>query len=537
MSKKNIALIGCGTWGKNHLRNWVELDALAVVCDPSPDSLAMVKDSYPEVETTGDLAAVLARQDIAGVVVATPDGTHTDVTLKALRAGKDVLVEKPMTLTSDEGQLLVTTARESGRVLMVGHVLVYHAAVRKLHQLVKDGTLGRIRYIYSNRLNLGRIRTEENSLWSFAPHDVALILDLMGSPPTNVACQGGAYLSQNVADVTMTTMNFAGGVRSHIFVSWLHPFKEQRFVVVCDKQMAVFDDTLPWAEKLVLYPHRVDWLGGQIPVAHRAESSPVTLVANEPLRAECEHFLHCIQSREAPTSDGAMGLRVLQVLEAAQRSLDSGGEPVRDIKSARVPEPDYFAHPTAVIDEGAQIGEGTRVWHYSHIMAGARIGARCNLGQNVFVGAKARIGNGVKIQNNVSIYDGVQLSDDVFCGPSMVFTNVLNPRSAIEKKDRFRTTLVRRGATLGANCTIVCGTTIGRYALVGAGAVVTSDVPDYAIVWGVPARQTGWVCFCGETLKLKGEHATCKSCGRQSRLRAPDTLEPVEPVEPVEPGR
>jgi UDP-2-acetamido-3-amino-2,3-dideoxy-glucuronate N-acetyltransferase len=165
----------------------------------------------------------------------------------------------------------------------------------------------------------------------------------------------------------------------------------------------------------------------------------------------------------------------------------------------------YTAHPTAVIDPGAQIGDGTRVWHWVHVCGGARIGSRCSLGQNVFVGNKVVIGDNVKIQNNVSVYDDVTLEDDVFCGPSMVFTNVYNPRSAIVRKDEYRPTLVKRGATLGANCTIVCGVTIGQHAFVGAGAVVNGDVPDFALVVGVPAKRIGWMSRYGERLDLPAD--------------------------------
>jgi UDP-2-acetamido-3-amino-2,3-dideoxy-glucuronate N-acetyltransferase len=527
--KRNIALLGCGAWGKNHLRNWSELGVLAVVCDESAERLRFVRDQYPDLETTRDVTTLLHRDDIEGVVICTPAATHADLALRFMAEGQDVFVEKPMALTVAEGVQLVQAARQHDRVLLVGHVLVYHAAVRQLNELVRQGALGRIRYIYSNRLNLGKIRTEENSLWSFAPHDVALIIDLLGGKvPRDLTCVGGAYLNPEVADVTMTTLTFPGEVWAHIFVSWLHPFKEQRFVVVGQKQMAVFDDTLPWPEKLALYPHGVDWLGGQIPVANKAEAAYVELEANEPLRAECEHFLHCMQTRETPLSGGEAGLRVLHVLEAAQRSMDAGGEPVRGLADTGVPPvTPYFAHRTATIDEGAEIGEGSRIWHYSHVMSGAVLGSGCNVGQNAFIGTKARIGNGVKIQNNVSIYDGVTLENDVFCGPSMVFTNVINPRSAVEKKDQFRQTVVRRGATLGANSTIVCGNTIGRHAMVGAGAVVTQDVPDHAIVWGVPARQSGWACACGETLLLDNRQATCKTCERRYRLRDDGTLAPA----------
>jgi UDP-2-acetamido-3-amino-2,3-dideoxy-glucuronate N-acetyltransferase len=174
---------------------------------------------------------------------------------------------------------------------------------------------------------------------------------------------------------------------------------------------------------------------------------------------------------------------------------------------------DYFVHESSYIDEGAEVGAGTRIWHFCHVMPGAKIGERCNIGQNVLVASDVKVGNNVKIQNNVSLYTGVIIEDDVFLGPSMVFTNVVNPRSHVSRKDEYKTTLVRKGATIGANATIVCGVTLGRYCFVGAGAVVTKDVPDYALVYGSPARVRGWMCQCGEQLNFQGERAVCPRCG------------------------
>ena len=178
----------------------------------------------------------------------------------------------------------------------------------------------------------------------------------------------------------------------------------------------------------------------------------------------------------------------------------------------------YWAHETAIVDAGATVGDASRVWHWAHVCAGAVVGARCSLGQNVFVANKVVIGDNVKIQNNVSVYDDVTLEDDVFCGPSMVFTNVANPRSHVPRKDEYRPTLVKRGATLGANSTIVCGHTIGEYAFVGAGAVVTRDIPAYALVVGTPARRIGWMCTCGERLQEETGTVSCRVCGSKYAL-------------------
>jgi UDP-2-acetamido-3-amino-2,3-dideoxy-glucuronate N-acetyltransferase len=200
---------------------------------------------------------------------------------------------------------------------------------------------------------------------------------------------------------------------------------------------------------------------------------------------------------------------VLEVLDACERSLHAHATMVQ----VRQEAPMYFADPTAVIDIGSDIGAGTKIWHFSHIMAGSRIGRNCNLGQNVVVSPGVKIGDRVKIQNNVSVYTGVELEDDVFCGPSMVFTNVINPRSHVERKHEYRVTLVKQGASIGANATIVCGVSLGRYCFVAAGAVVTKDVPDYALVMGVPAAQDGWMCACGTRLP-EASQASCSECGR-----------------------
>ena len=271
--------------------------------------------------------------------------------------------------------------------------------------------------------------------------------------------------------------------------------------------MAVFDDTEPERE-LVVYPHRIDWVE-RVPVARKAEGESIPVENAEPLRLECQHFLECIAERRIPRTDGRSALEVLKVLEACQQSLEHQGNPVQlETKSAR-----SLIHPTAVVDEPAEIGERTRIWHFSHIMPHAKVGRNCVLGQNVHVASNVKIGNNVKIQNNVSLYTGVELEDDVFCGPSMVFTNVINPRSQIERKLEYQRTLVKQGASLGANSTILCGVVIGEYAFVAAGAVVTRDVSPYALVMGVPARQVGWMCRCGVWLTESGEIFRCSACG------------------------
>ena len=501
-----VAVLGAGYWGKNLVRNFHELGALGLVCDPSADARRDAESRY-SVRTCAVANDAIQDSNTRAVVIAAPAAQHYELAKQALQQGKDVFVEKPLALHAREGEYLVRLANEQKAILMVGHILEYHPAILELRRLIRSGELGRIQYIYSSRLNLGKLRTEENILWSFAPHDISAILFLLDETPTYVASHGGSYLNAGIFDTTMTTCEFKSGVRGHIFVSWLHPFKEQRLTVVGGRKMAVFDDTEP-ERKLMVYSHRIDWLD-RVPVAHKEDGQVVSLPAAEPLRKECEHFLDCVQTRQTPRSNGESALRVLQVLEACEMSLGDGRRRV----AIGTRTPHYSAHPSAVIDDGCEIGDGTKIWHFSHIMSGSRIGSLCNLGQNVVVSPGVIIGNNVKIQNNVSVYTGVELEDDVFCGPSMVFTNVINPRSHVPRKDEYRRTLVRKGASIGANATLVCGVTLGKYSFVAAGSVVTRDVRDYALVKGVPARQAGWICSCGLNLSGSGPEYLC-ACGR-----------------------
>lgn len=506
-----IAVIGAGYWGKNLVRNFAGLGALSAVCDSNTDTLRALGEQYPLCRTFMSYAEVLRDETIRAVAIATPAEGHANAVREALLAGKDVFVEKPLCLSVKEGEELVTLAKKQSLILMVGHLLWYHPAVLKLKELIRAGELGRIQYIYSNRLNLGKIRREENILWSFAPHDISVILGLLNEIPDGVQAQGGNYLHQRIADVTISLLSFPSGVKAHIFVSWLHPFKEQKLIVVGDRKMAVFDD-LEKKDKLLLYPHSIDWKDN-LPVANKGDAQRVELEQGEPLRAECQHFLECVATRTRPRTDGEEGLRVLAVLQQCQEVLEQAASRLMPLTLR--PDKPYFAHESAFVDDGVDIGEGTSIWHTSHILKGSRIGKNCKIGQNVIVGPNATVGNGVKIQNNVSVYEGVTLEDHVFCGPSMVFTNVFNPRSEIPRMNELRPTLVRRGATLGANSTILCGITIGQYALIGAGTVVTRDVPDHALVVGNPGRVTGWMCQCGVKLLVEDKNASCQACGKR----------------------
>jgi UDP-2-acetamido-3-amino-2,3-dideoxy-glucuronate N-acetyltransferase len=321
-----VAVFGCGYWGRNLVRVFHELGALAAVCDTQPEALAEAAKKYPGVRLESDYESLLRDPGVDAVAIATPAETHFRLASMSLEAGKDTFVEKPLALRASEAEKLIALGEAHGRILMVGHLLRYHPAILKLKELCDAGELGRLEYVYSNRLNMGKVRREENALWSFAPHDLSVLLHLFESLPLQVSAVGGTYLQPNIADVSVSNLLFEGGARAHIFVSWLHPFKEQKLVVVGAKKMAVFNDSVP-TQKLVLYDKTISLVDGNFQTRPPA-ATPVEIETGEPLRKECEHFLECIEKRSTPRTDGREGLRVLLVLQACQKSLQLNGEPV-----------------------------------------------------------------------------------------------------------------------------------------------------------------------------------------------------------------
>lgn len=332
-TSSRICVAGCGHWGKNLVRNFDALGALHGVFDTDAARRDAQRAAFPRARSYEQFEAVLADSDVHAVAIATPAEQHAPMAIATLQAGKDVFVEKPLALTAADGLRMVDAARRSGRLLMVGHLLMYHPAVQVVGQMVAAGDLGRLEYVYSNRLSMGKIRQEENALWSFAPHDISVILMLTGGAmPLQAAATGGSYLQPNIADVTMSTLLFDHGMRAHIFVSWLHPYKEQRLVVIGSKKMLVFEDSRA-TDKILLYDKEIAWKGGALEAA-QSKGTPVPFDPLEPLRAECAHFLDCVASRKQPRTPGEDGVRVLEVLEACQRSMQLNGEPVQLSSSA-----------------------------------------------------------------------------------------------------------------------------------------------------------------------------------------------------------
>ena len=515
---RKICVVGVGRWGKNHARTLAELGFLAGIVDSEESTLQEMKQLYPQARLFTNIREAIDG-DFDAFTVATPAETHFEVGKFIIEHNKPLLIEKPLAMTLAEAQELKSLSESKQVNMMVGHVLLFHPAIRTIKQLIDSGKIGKVQYLYSNRLNLGTVRTEENILWSFAPHDISIFQYLIGTMPTQIISRGGAYLQTHIHDTTMTILTYPDNVLGHIFVSWLHPFKEHRLVVIGSKGMLSFEDSSE-SKELLFYEKGIDWVQGE-PIKRQGPTESIPYEKKMPLTEELQYFADHLEGIPIEVAGGQNAVEVLEILETATESLLSGTQvDLQGAEDKPAEKPPYFVHPSSLVDDNVEIGEGTKIWHFSHILSNAKIGKKCTLGQNVSVANNVCIGDYVKVQNNVSIYEGVTLEDYVFCGPSMVFTNVKDPRCKYPQRGSgfYLETLVKEGASIGANATIVCGNTIGRHAFVGAGSVVTRDVPDYALVVGVPARRVGWACECGEVLPECDQTVCCPRCGLKYKL-------------------
>ncbi len=333
-SNVRIALVGCGYWGPNLARNFsmVEHGDLVLCADVDEKALVRLQRQFPQVEMTTDVTATLTRPDIDAVALATPARTHVALAMQALAAGKHVFVEKPLAMNVRDAQMIVSEAAARQRVLMVGHIFEFHPAVRYIKSLLDGGELGDLYYLYSTRVNLGRVQTDINALWSIAPHDVSIMLHLLGQMPAHVTARGQSFLNGTVEDVVFITLEFAGGVLGHIHASWLDPSKTRQLTVVGSRKMVVYDDVASEG-KVKIYDkgvYRKDEAGyGEFQYkVHSGDITMPRLDMTEPLRLECQHFVDCVRNAAVPLTDGRNGLRVVQVLQAAQLSLELGGTQV-----------------------------------------------------------------------------------------------------------------------------------------------------------------------------------------------------------------
>ena len=315
--KKNIAVVGCGHWGKNLVRNFYELGVLASICDPSTEIVEQYSKQYSVQNHS--FSEIINNPNIKGVVLAVPAKHHALMAIDAMNKGKHVFVEKPLAMNEAEATLMIETAKENKVQLMVGHLLQYHPVFKKTKDIVQRGEIGEINYIYSNRLSFGKVRTEEDVIWSFAPHDISMILSLANQEPEFITAHSTAILQDNIADTATIHMTFKSGLKSHISVSWLHPYKEQKLVLIGKSAMLVFDDTKPWNEKLSIQRYQAE-INYDSPSIKKDDLELIKVIEDEPLKNECQHFINVVENNSKPLTDGHEGLKVLKVLTSATLS-------------------------------------------------------------------------------------------------------------------------------------------------------------------------------------------------------------------------
>ena len=315
--KKNIAVVGCGHWGKNLVRNFYELGVLASICDPSVEIVEKYSKQYRVINNS--FIEIINDPNIKGVVLAVPAKYHAAMAIDAMKQGKHVFVEKPLAMNEAEATSMIKTAEENKVQLMVGHLLQYHPVFQKVKEMVLDGEIGKIDYIYSNRLSFGKVRTEEDVIWSFAPHDISMILSLADQEPEFITAHSTAILQDNIADTATIHMTFKSSLKSHISVSWLHPYKEQKLVVIGKKAILVFDDTKLWNEKLCIQRYHAEINQG-LPNLNKDDLEFIKVIEDEPLKNECQHFKDVVENNKKPLTDEHEGLKVLKVLTAATLS-------------------------------------------------------------------------------------------------------------------------------------------------------------------------------------------------------------------------
>ena len=484
-----IGLAGCGQWGKNLVREFNNLNVLSHIFEINQKTVDQFKNIYPNITFTNNWDDIINNQEISAVCISLPAEYHYKYAKDALLNNKDVYVEKPITLNLEEAEELINLSHKNNKILMVGHILQYHPCIEKIKELIKNGEIGRIINIISNRLNLGTFRTFENVLWSFAPHDISVILSLCDDTlPDVLYCTGKDNLTKGIHDITNTVLEWKDkNIYVNINVNWLNPFKEQKLTIIGEKGMILFDDTLK-EDKLKLFKDYIKW-SDTIPIYPSPNKSDGIVIdcdyEKSPLYKECKHFIECCQERKTPITSGEEGLRVLKVLNYSTNSLHNDGKKIYLSDYHK----EYFSHPTSIIDQGCLINKNAKIWHFTHVTKNAIIGENTSIGQNCYI--DGLLGKNCKVQNNISVYNGVECSDNVFIGPSAVFTNDINPRCEYPKNGNYVKTIIKQGVSIGAGSVIRCGVTLNEYCFIGCGSVVVKDVPSYKIVVGNPAKVIG----------------------------------------------
>lgn len=484
-----IAIVGAGYWGKNLIREFYNLNVLDMVIEQDENLLNEIKNNY-NIKTSSNIQDVLNKNYITGIVIATPSETHYTIAKQCLDRNKNIFIEKPFTLDYNKSLELHNLSIQKNLKIMVGHILHYNLYIIKLKSLLKNNTIGQIKSIVTNRFSYGKIRSNENVLWSFAPHDISLIYSLLKNSSNQEPLLNIKYIDSKTHCSNISESNIfleSNNIKVNINVSWLKPYKESSITIVGTKGILYFDDV-----KKTLSLTKYNLLKQNILI-----NDYIT-----PLKNECLHFVNCLINNKIPYTNSFEALYGIRLIENIINHNNYNLDPI-SISEHNNPinSNDYYLDSTSIIDNNTTIGKNTKIWHYTHVCESSIIGQNCNIGQNCYIGKNTIIGNYCKIQNNVSVYDGVICEDYVFLGPSCVFTNDLNPRVEYPKNS-YKKTYIKYGATIGANATILCDLTIGRYALIGAGSVVVRDVPEYAVMVGNPAKQIGIIDKYGKITKI-----------------------------------
>ena len=497
-----VGVVGAGYWGKNHVKTFFELGVLHTICETDEKIRESMRKLYPSVQISANFSEVISNPQIKAVVIVVPAPFHYDLTKQALEANRHVLVEKPLTLSVEQSKELRDLARQRNLILVSGHLMLFHPAFVKMKELIRDGAIGQVSHVHVKRMGLGIFR-EEDVIWSLGVHDISMLLNLFGIPSTVSAVGNNITLTRpHVHDYACALLSWReGDVIAKVETSWISNQKEQCFTVVGTRATIVFDDCKDWHEKLVLYGPFSD-AASVVPRAVPSTSlgrRNISVDRTLPLTGLCDAFSKAVSAgTRILINDASESIDVAAVVLAALKSISTNGSNQKVASNSL----SFFAHPSALVDDETVVGAGTKIWHFSHVMSNCKIGTNCSLGQNVVVHPGSSLGNNCKVQNNVSIYGGVSCGDHVFLGPSMVFTNVKTPRSQFEAHGKWVITRLNDGVSVGANATIVCGTTLGNNCFVGAGAVVCKNVKPFAVVVGNPAKQIGWMGLKGEKILL-----------------------------------
>ncbi len=518
-SKLKIAVIGCGSWGKKLFTAFYEVGFFPVICDVDEKKLNWYENHYPNLQTYHTAEKVLIDPSIEAVAIASPFENHFEFARKALLAGKHVYFERPLMVTADQREELGLLSREQKRVLTVAGVLKHYPVFSLLQEIVAKGELGNLKYIYASRLSAGEIGEDENILWSFSPHDVAMILGLSGELPEFVAATGANYFHKKIADLTTSYMKFPSGLRAHLFVSWLHPENNNKLVVVGDKKMAVFQDKKNSCQKLYIYPHQISW-EHEMHVPQKAKAEIINIYQDELICEDIERFVSSVKEQRGAVNLDDEGEQVMEILNAGQLSINQNGDKVflgagRQFGIMSMPLPIIDAMQQGkMLADGVTLLDEEQTGDMDHEIICDEELVICNDTTGSFLPfyRLTKDGKGCKIRNNLSIIEDLLLESEfeyedqnLKWFQSSVFLN--------QDRNDERQTVVKKGVTLGAGCTIARGTTIGEYAYIGAGAVVVNDVPPHALVVGSPAKIKGWVCRCGNRLRFsRDDKSCCSSC-------------------------